>query len=150
VITAPATSISLAEMSSRVLTSLAWAQSLATTVLHSEMDGRPGQKLTGEFTVEESLRRVIRDILTTRHKEDIWAFFLVFPSGQEHKFPMVEWDIVTFEMVGEVETGIWTYLLHPANSTLATVLALIQSAGPPAKGYSTVQQPGPGATPPVQ
>ena len=71
-------------MASRVLTSLAWAQSLATTVLHSERDGRPGQKLTAEFTVEESLRRVIRDILTNRHKEDIWPFFLVFPSGQEH------------------------------------------------------------------
>ena len=100
-------------------------------------------------TVEESLRRVMRDILPTRHKEDICAFFLAICSGQEHKFPMVEWDIVTFEMVGEVETGIWTYLLHPANSTLATVLALIQSAGPPAKGYSTVQQPGPASTPPV-
>ena len=41
---------------------------------------------------------------------------------------MVEWDSITFEIVGEAETGIWTYSIHLTNSTLATVLALIQLA----------------------
>ena len=45
----------------------------APKFLHSEVDGRPGQQLAGAFNVgvEESLRRVMRVILTTRHKEDI-------------------------------------------------------------------------------
>ena len=43
----------------------------APKFLHSKVDGRPGQQLTGELTMKESLRRVMKVILTTRHKEDI-------------------------------------------------------------------------------
>ena len=41
---------------------------------------------------------------------------------------MVEQDNVPFKTVGEAGTGIWTYSIHLTNSTLATVLALIQLA----------------------
>ena len=43
----------------------------APKFLHSKVDGRPGQQLTGELTMKESLRRVMNVILTTRHKEDV-------------------------------------------------------------------------------
>ena len=43
----------------------------APKFLHSKVNGRPGQQLTGELTMKESLRRVMNVILTTRHKEDM-------------------------------------------------------------------------------
>ena len=43
----------------------------APKFLHSKVNGRPGQQLTGELTMKESLRRVMKVILTTRHKEDM-------------------------------------------------------------------------------
>ena len=111
----------------------------ALKFLHSEIEGRPGQQLAGKFTVEESLRRDMRVILTTRLKEDVEAFSLVSPSGQEHKFPVVERGSVYFEMVGEAETGIWTYSIRLTTSTSAPVLALTLSATASRSGPSTVQ-----------
>ena len=106
---------------------------------HLEVEGRPGQQLEGKFTVEESLRTDMRVVLTTHLKEDVEAFSLVSPSGHQHKFPIVERGSVYFEMVGDVETGIWTYSVKLTTSTSAPILGLALAATASRTGSNTVE-----------
>ena len=106
---------------------------------HLEVEGRPGQELEGKFTVEESLRTDMRVVLTTNLKEDVESFSLLSPSGQQHKFPIVERGSVYFEMVGDVETGIWTYSVKLTSSTSAPILGLALAATASRTGPSTVE-----------
>ena len=81
---------------------------------HQVHAARPFDRIEGKLTVEDSLRRNLKVMAVTTYKEDIELFELVSPSGQVHKFPIVERGSVHFEFEESVEAGIWTYALKLA------------------------------------
>ena len=81
----------------------------------------------------------MRVVLTTQLKEDVESFSLLSPSGHQHKFPIVERGSVYFEMVGDVETGIWTYSVKLTTSTSAPILGIALAATASRTGSSTVE-----------
>ena len=101
---------------------------------HQVRSARPNDRIEGKLTVEDSLRRNLRVMAVTAFKEDIELFELVSPSGQVHKFPIVERGSVHFEFEESVEAGIWTYALKLAvaksssNGVAVSVMAYAEAS----------------------
>ena len=90
---------------------------------HTLAGGNPAAAAGGKFVVEETLRRRLHVVASTRHKEDIETFDLVSPSGRRHQFPVVEKGIVHFQFPGLAEPGVWSYSLRTINPVDVIVTA---------------------------
>ena len=112
---------------------------MAVKFHHNELEARLGHQLTGEFTVEES--GVRHDSCADHHTQEERGDHLPrVPSGQKHKFPIMERVSVCFKMSGDCETGIWSYtVLLTAATSAPVVLGLTLTATASQTGAATVR-----------
>ena len=65
--------------------------------------------VSGNFIVEESLRKNLWVEISSPEQDDIEYFELVNPTGQAFQFPKFEHELVYFKLAGLQEPGIWSY-----------------------------------------
>ena len=65
--------------------------------------------VSGNFVVEESLRRNLWVEISCPHQDDIEYFELINPTGRVFQFPKFEHGLVYFRLAGAQEPGIWSY-----------------------------------------
>lgn len=69
----------------------------------------PDNVISGNFVVEESLRKNLKIVLTVEDERDVESFEVLSPTGVKHSFPSFEQGLVFFDLEGLNEPGIWTY-----------------------------------------
>ena len=65
--------------------------------------------VSGNFVVEESLRRNLWVEISSPEQDDIEYFELTNPTGKVFQFPKFEHQLVYFRLSGLQEPGIWSY-----------------------------------------
>ena len=65
--------------------------------------------VSGNFVVEESLRRNLWVEISSPEQDDIEYFELTNPTGKVFQFPKFEHQLVYFRLEGLQEPGIWSY-----------------------------------------
>eukprot|EP00095_Tigriopus_kingsejongensis_P010323 maker-scaffold187_size272365-snap-gene-1.30 protein:Tk10323 transcript:maker-scaffold187_size272365-snap-gene-1.30-mRNA-1 annotation:"hypothetical protein DAPPUDRAFT_253437" len=68
--------------------------------------------ITGNFVVEEHLRKNLRIVVTADDERDIEAFEVLNPTGVKHSFPTYEHSMAYFNLHGLNEPGIWSYTIR--------------------------------------
>ena len=65
--------------------------------------------VSGNFIVEESLRKNLWVEISSPEQDDIERFELTNPTGEVFQFPKFEHELVYFKLTGLQEPGIWSY-----------------------------------------
>ena len=65
--------------------------------------------VTGNFIVEESLRKNLWVEISSPELDDIENFELTNPTGEVFQFPKFEHELIYFKLAGLQEPGIWSY-----------------------------------------
>ncbi len=80
-------------------------------------DGGDGEAITGNFVVEEHLRRDLWASAAVEDERDVDSFEVLSPTGRRFSLPHYEHGMAYFNLEGDNEPGIWSYsiVLYPAS-----------------------------------
>jgi hypothetical protein len=90
--------------------------------------------VSGNFVVEEHLRKNLWVVVTANDERDIESVEVLSPTGKRHAFPNFEQGAAYFHLTDSNEPGIWTYTvrLYPSVATSYSlhIEALAQPSDP--------------------
>ncbi|TRY77432.1 hypothetical protein TCAL_07427 [Tigriopus californicus] len=87
--------------------------------------------ITGNFVVEEHLRKNLRIVVTADDERDIEVFEVLSPTGRKHSFPTYEHSMAYFNLAGLNEPGIWSFSIRLYQTLVSHYPVYIEVLGEP-------------------